>query len=222
MSARLYLSNLILIACVSAVVIPPAFAGGAESAGEFARQQKECAKIMAENSELSKRAAAQIDPLQPRHDYTALCKFGTTVNIPLQAKMINNIKSRPDVCLPDDPVVIKVLQVLSIIQENMRRAVASDCANASQAQASKEEQRGRCANPGPGRTIPHDDGTQCIQATNTNSEQQCKYQFSYISSINGLLSGPVVDPTKTDHSVCGRPGEGMTFEAWHLIPPSAR
>jgi hypothetical protein len=79
----------------------------------------------------------------------------------------------------------------------------------------------KCAMPSAGKTI-HQGDAQCIQATNGNSDPKCKYRFTYISSITKRMVGPVVDPGKTDVSVCGRPGETLKFEKWEQVPPSAQ
>ena len=79
-----------------------------------------------------------------------------------------------------------------------------------------------CVTPAPGRTIRQAD-LQCIQATNSNSEPKCKYRYKYASSISGKgLGGPVVSAGKTDTSVCGRPGETLTFQKWEQVPLSAQ
>jgi hypothetical protein len=86
----------------------------------------------------------------------------------------------------------------------------------------KSQGSARCKTPAPGRTIRQVD-QQCIQATNSNSEPKCKYRYKYASSISGKgLGGPVVNAGKTDTSVCGRPGETLTFQKWEQVPPSAQ
>jgi hypothetical protein len=85
----------------------------------------------------------------------------------------------------------------------------------------KSKDNAGCATPGPGRTIRQAD-QQCIQATNTNSEPKCKYRYVYVSSITKKMVGPVVSAGKTDTSVCGRPGETLTFQKWEQVPVSAR
>ena len=93
---------------------------------------------------------------------------------------------------------------------------------ACSAGAEKKSQRGTgCATPAAGRTI-HRGDAQCIQATNGNSEPKCKYRFTYLSSITKKMVGPVVNAGKTDVSVCGRPGETLTFQKWEQVPLSAQ
>jgi hypothetical protein len=80
----------------------------------------------------------------------------------------------------------------------------------------------RCSMPPQGRTVRRDN-SECIQATNTNSEPRCKFSFSYISSITKRSNGPVVNAGETDVSVCtARPGETLRFERWQETTPSAR
>jgi hypothetical protein len=84
--------------------------------------------------------------------------------------------------------------------------------------SSKGRQNNACSTPPAGTTV-NIQGVQCIVAANTNSLPQCKYQFQYSSSIvKGVANGPVVDPGKTDSTVCGRPGESLQFSHW--LPPA--
>jgi hypothetical protein len=91
----------------------------------------------------------------------------------------------------------------------------------SGAAATTKPTRPACVTPAAG-TVFADQGLQCIRASNTNSEPTCRYSFSFVGSIQGRNSGPVVEAGKTDTSVCGRPGETMQFDRWKLLPVNAR
>jgi hypothetical protein len=108
----------------------------------------------------------------------------------------------------------------AIIQDQVRKCEQWLAASSP---GSKQATGQRCAVPAPGRTTtPANDGSECIIAANTNADHQCRYSYSYVSSITGNMGGPTLAAGTTDRSVCGRPNEHLRFGKWTLIPPSAR
>jgi hypothetical protein len=103
-----------------------------------------------------------------------------------------------------------------------------------QATAYREKQCGRsavkkpaaashCVTPPPGQTQSDPALGRCVVAKNTNTLPQCKYSFTYDSSISGNgLGGGVVDPGKTGKACTARPGEVFTFNKWTAVPGSAK
>jgi hypothetical protein len=78
-------------------------------------------------------------------------------------------------------------------------------------------QSNTCITPPPG-TNTVDQGLDCIVAMNNNRRgTTCTFQFYYSSSIKGQNQpGSVVVAGATDNSICGGPGEKVTFERWEL------